>query len=79
MTRNLPHWWPAPRTRCGFSAVQHLLHILTRTEDALAQEVIREQTALRELELDVADLTTSTPDYDLLLKRILAADAVVVW
>jgi len=56
-----------------------ILHILTRDEDALAQELITQQRTLPETKVEVVELTTPAPDYDALLEKIFAADSVEVW
>ena len=56
-----------------------LLHILTRPDDALAQEIITRQQSGGENKTVVADLTQPQPDYKQLLENIFAADSVQVW
>ena len=56
-----------------------LLHILTRPEDPLARESVCTHEAKPDLEIEVVDLTVPRPDYDRLVERVFAADAVVVW
>jgi len=56
-----------------------LLHILTRPDDTLAQEVIARQREQQDQEVSVLDLTAAEPDYRRLLQEIFAADSVAVW
>jgi hypothetical protein len=56
-----------------------LLHILTRPDDAPAQEIITRQQRGGENKTVVADLTKPQPDYKELLENIFAADSVQVW
>jgi hypothetical protein len=56
-----------------------VLHIVTRTDDALAVEVIAAQRTQPELEVGAVDLTAPGPDYENLLEKIFAADSVSVW
>lgn len=55
------------------------LHILTRSPDPLAQDIIALQQADGEISLKVVDLTVPEPDYGALLEAIFAADSVAVW
>lgn len=55
------------------------LHILTKSADKLAEEIIARQRLHGGQTIDVADLTTDFPDYTNLLERIFAADSVAVW
>jgi hypothetical protein len=56
-----------------------ILHILTRTEDELAQELIAKQRALPETKVEVVELIAPAPDYEVLIEKIFAADSVEVW
>jgi len=56
-----------------------VLHILTRPDDAVAQEIISRQREESGQEVNVVDLTAAVPDYTRLLEEIFAADAVAVW
>jgi len=56
-----------------------VLHILTRPDDTLAQEVIARQREQQDQEVSVVDLTAGEPDYARLLQEIFAADSVAVW
>jgi hypothetical protein len=56
-----------------------LLHILTRPNDPLAEEVVREQRTQPGQEVRVADLTQPEPDYERLLEQIFEADCIAVW
>jgi len=59
--------------------VKKALHILTRQDDAVADEVINRQRAQPECEIELVDLRTDDPDYAGLLEKIFAADSVAVW
>ena len=56
-----------------------LLHILTTSDDNLADAVIHSHRQLGDREVKVVDLTEQEPDYDALLEEIFAADSVQVW
>ena len=56
-----------------------ILHILTRADDDLAQEVIERQQGGGENKVVMADLTQPQPDYKELLENIFAAESVQVW
>ena len=56
-----------------------LLHILTESDAALANEVITKQKANSENKIEVVDLTQAETDYKKLLEKIFAADSVQVW
>lgn len=56
-----------------------VLHIVTRTDDALAAHVIAAQRRQPELEVREVKLTAPGPDYENLLEEIFAADSVAVW
>jgi hypothetical protein len=56
-----------------------ILHILTRSDDALPREIIARQTAGGENEVRIADLTVVQPDYKAMLEEIFAADSVETW
>lgn len=56
-----------------------LLHILTKPDDALAQEIIAHQRQEPENQLEIVDLTQENPDYSVLVDQIFAADSVQVW
>ncbi len=56
------------------------LHILTRPDDTLAEEVIsRQEQAENAPEIRRFDLASVSPDYERLLKEIFEADSVQVW
>ena len=61
------------------SDMRVVLHILTRPDDAVAQEIISRQREESGQEVNVVDLTAAVPDYTRLLEEIFAADAVAVW
>jgi hypothetical protein len=56
-----------------------VLHILTRSPDPLADDIILAQRELGELRVQIVDLTKGDPDYDELLDGIFSADSVEVW
>lgn len=56
-----------------------VLHIVTRTDDALAAQVIAAQRRQPELEVREVNLAAPGPDYENLLEEIFAADSVTVW
>ena len=56
-----------------------VLHIVTRTNDALAAAAIATQQERPEAQVKVVDLTAPEPDYAKLLEEIFAADSVAVW
>ena len=56
-----------------------VLHIVTRSNDALAAGIIALQQKRPDAQVKVVDLTTPEPDYAKLLEEIFAADSVAVW
>ena len=56
-----------------------ILHILSQTQDAVAQKIIASQSQDPENKVEVVELTEHEPDYKALLERIFAADSVAVW
>ena len=56
-----------------------VLHILTRQDETLAQEVIASQREQQDQEVNVVDLTAAEPDYARLIQEIFAADSAAVW
>jgi hypothetical protein len=56
-----------------------VLHILTRPQDAFAEDLIRRQRALPETRIVVIDLTGPDPDYGELLDRVFEADSIQSW
>ena len=59
--------------------MHRLLHILTTTDDTLAETVITSHRQLADREVVVVDLTEREPDYEALLEEIFAANSVQVW
>jgi len=56
------------------------LHILTRPDDAVADEVISRQEAMKNKpEICRFDLTAEKPDYERLLNEIFEANSVQMW
>jgi len=56
-----------------------LLHILTQTDDPLAQDILAKQKSNPENKIEIVDLTQADADYKKLLEKIFAADSVQVW
>jgi hypothetical protein len=56
-----------------------LLHILTKSDDDLASEIISLQRQKASMTVKTFDLTQSEPDYRALLEEIFDADSVTVW
>lgn len=56
-----------------------ILHILTKPDDELAAKVIATQKTQNENQVEVVDLTVSTPDYHELLQKIYQSDSVQTW
>ena len=56
-----------------------ILHILTRPDDALPQEIIAHQKKSHPDEIEIADLRVPHPNYDQLLEKIFAADSIECW
>jgi hypothetical protein len=56
-----------------------ILHILTRPDDSLAQEVIAAQRQRPDLQIKVVNLIAPEPDLRKLLEEIFTADSVEVW
>ena len=56
-----------------------ILHILTRPEDELTRELIAQQRALPEADVEVISWTAEEPDYEAALEMIFRADSIHVW
>ncbi|HEY0548539.1 MAG TPA: hypothetical protein VGF13_03000 [Verrucomicrobiae bacterium] len=56
-----------------------ILHIVTRAEDTLSRDIIERQREFSDVQIDVVELTGSTPDYDALVQKIFAADSIEVF
>jgi len=56
-----------------------VLHIVTRSNDALAAGIIALQQKRPDAQVKVVDLTTPEPDYAKLLEEIFQADSIAVW
>jgi hypothetical protein len=56
-----------------------ILHVLTKENDAVANEVISRQRQDPELRAETVVLTQEQADYPALLERIFEADSVAVW
>ena len=59
--------------------MRRILHILTRTNDSLSRQIISTQRREPDQQIEIADLTISTPDYRQLLDEIFRADSIEVW
>jgi hypothetical protein len=59
--------------------MRHVLHIVTKTNDAVAEAVVSNQKSLPQTKMEVVDLTGEQPDYTDLVKKIFAADSIQVW
>ena len=55
------------------------LHIVTRSNDALAAEIIALQQKRPDAQVKVVDLTAREPDYAKLLEEIFQAASIAVW
>jgi hypothetical protein len=56
-----------------------ILHVLTKENDALPNEIISRQRQDPERRVETTDLTQEQPDYPALLKKVFEADSVSVW
>ncbi len=56
-----------------------LLHILTKSDDPLAVELISRQKMQAVGNVQVIDLTQPEPNYEVLLEAIFEADSIQVW
>ena len=56
-----------------------LLHIITKPDDSLAQEIISRQRQDAQNQVEVVDVTASEQDYRELARKVFAADSVEVW
>jgi hypothetical protein len=56
-----------------------ILHIKTKSDDAMACRLIARQMETPGYQVKVADLTSSAPDYEVLLQEIFTADSIAVW
>ena len=59
--------------------MRHILHILTRPDDALAREVMVRQQHDGGNRVEAVDLTLPEPDYKALLEKIFQAESVESW
>jgi hypothetical protein len=57
----------------------HVLHILTRSDDPLAEKMIEGQRRRSEREVTVVDLTVPEPDYRALVRAVFSIESVHVW
>jgi len=56
-----------------------ILHILTSLDDTLARGVIDAQKQNPDAQVNLIDLTRSTPDYKKLLQAVFEAESIQVW
>jgi hypothetical protein len=56
-----------------------LLHILTRPNDSLAEDIVSRQRKDPANKIEVIDLTDEQTDYKILLEKIFTAESVQVW
>ncbi|MCI0537601.1 MAG: hypothetical protein L0Z50_20495 [Verrucomicrobiales bacterium] len=59
--------------------MRQILHILTRPDDPLAQQIVAAQQQQTDQTVQSVDLTVPEPDYRALLHAIFAADSIEVW
>ena len=59
--------------------MRSILHLRTKQDDALADEVIQRQQGLAETSVKVIELAADGTDYDMVVREIFAADSVEVW
>jgi len=55
-----------------------ILHILTRPEDELTRTMIERQRTRPQTKVEVISLTGDSPEYDLLVEQLFAADSIEV-
>ena len=56
-----------------------ILHILNQPPQAAIDLLIQDQRELPDHEIVVVSLTSTTPDYDLLLNEVFRADSIQCW
>jgi hypothetical protein len=59
--------------------VKKRLHVLTKPNDALAQDIIARERQRPDCDVETVDLSQGKPDYAALLEKIFAADSIAVW
>ena len=59
--------------------MRQVLHILTKTNDTLAAQVISKQKEVTDVQVEVIDLAQARPDYKAIVEKIFAADSIQVW
>jgi hypothetical protein len=59
--------------------MRNVLHILTKTDQTLAAQIIKTQGELPEVRVQVVDLTKPDADYQVLLEVLFEAGSVQVW
>jgi len=59
--------------------MRHILHIITKPDDALAQAIIEQQRRAPNRKTETVDLTQKNPSYDELVTKIFDADSIEVW
>jgi hypothetical protein len=65
--------------RASLLTMRRVLHILTRPDDVLPQELKTRQKKMAGTKVEVVDLTLPEPDYKALLEKIFAAESVESW
>ena len=58
---------------------RRVLLVLTQSLDPLNDIVTHVEQTLPEVQVEVADLTVETPDYEALLAAVFRSDSVQVW
>jgi hypothetical protein len=59
--------------------MRKILHLLTRSEDPLARDLIERQSCQQDISVEVADLTKPGVDYEAIVEKIFEADSLQVW
>jgi hypothetical protein len=59
--------------------MRHILHIITKTDDALAKVISEKEASEGTVKCEIFDLTKSDASYEELVEKIFAADSVQVW
>lgn len=60
--------------------MRHVLHIMTKKNDALARLVVeQQQDGAAKQTVEMIDLTQPNPDYNELVKKIFESDSIEVW
>jgi hypothetical protein len=59
--------------------MRHLLHIVTKPNDVIADLMLKNEQSLPNAKVDVVDLTKKNPAYNELVEKIFTADSIQVW